>query len=756
MLKIGEKLSENAVKDSKSFLFKKHWFQLNFEWPTIAMKMEETELSFQEFLRRSRLSLWYDQHSSLYLDLNGNRKGFQPNVEIFFNELFCDFKDVCEKHPTILQNTQLTDKELTPEETTRFLSYFNNHPVDSNMRVQHPDLIAILEPHQITAVQWLLYKETANGDFIEERVEPIRSRYCQNTFYLNLSSLMIHDIKPQNCLLPSGGILADEMGLGKTVMMLTLFLLNPNLNVKNRMPKILDEYNRPLKTFLPNFKCICSCRKKGKLITCLECGTSSHFRCVAKMSCPTTIANYLCPECWQHQDSLDCRTTLIVTPNAIIDQWKSEIETHISKFLNILIYRRHSKKYISPLDLVQYDFVIVDYSTLRSEVYFNKENKCSMNRRNEAKSMRPMSPFTRVNWWRICMDEAQMVSSKFTKTYEMINQLNCVNKWAVSGTPIHKSIDDLLVHMNLFDLAPLSDGHNFERLAYEYRTGASNTLVEYLQKIMWRNSKDQLKSYLNIPENKEEVHFVSFNNSMRFYYNEQREKHTERFFREAQFLRSTSVKDIERHRFVKLITPLKLLRQSCTCPVIKNTKDPTYKHKIVGPKELSEHLITTNEMACKVQLRTVVTNYNGLAGLYLLKNQTKDAINVYKHVDSLSNQYSDKISVDKLQAIHALYNMIQAYKTDSEQEEDVIQHQDYRDKMNAMISTYLQEKSKPFDLAKKAFQEVQLEIKQKCKEINIKDLKQNVADSLDWLENDRNTLLNDINIEISKEPKYDP
>lgn len=211
-----------------------------------------------------------------------------------------------------------------------------------------------------------------------------------------------------------------------------------------------------------------------------------------------------------------------------------------------------NRKYISPLDLVEYDIVITDYSTLRSEVYYNGDNTCQMNRRNESRNMRLLSPLTKVNWWRICMDEAQMVSTTLTNVYKMINKLSCVNKWAVSGTPIHKSIDDLLVHMNLFNLGPLSAGRNFQRLVYDYRTGTNNNLVEYLQKIMWRTSKDQVKDQLNLPEHKEVVHFVTFSNIMTFFYDEQRQKYTEQFFKEANFLKSALVKDIDRNRIVKV------------------------------------------------------------------------------------------------------------------------------------------------------------------------------------------------------------
>ncbi|KAL5279730.1 SHPRH.2 family protein [Megaselia abdita] len=308
------------------------------------------------------------------------------------------------------------------------------------------------------------------------------------------------------------------MGMGKTVEMLALFLHHPNPNIIKDMPDILNDQDElPLKR-LKYVRCICGKdrKRRKKLIECLSCGTSSHLKCVAGKSFEKTLENYICPECWELQETLlDSKTTLIVSPKSIMGQWKSEIKRHISNDWKILIYEKIDDHfYISPLDLVQYDIVIIDFSVLRSELYFDIDNSCRMNRRNESRTMRLLSPLTKINWWRICMDEAQMVSSVKTKTYQMVDKLSCVNKWAVSGTPIHKSIDDLLVHMNLFNLSPLSGAKNFQRLVFDYRNGTNMILVEYLQKLMWRISKDQVKDQLNLPENNEVVHFVSFSNIM--------------------------------------------------------------------------------------------------------------------------------------------------------------------------------------------------------------------------------------------------
>jgi E3 ubiquitin-protein ligase SHPRH len=69
--------------------------------------------------------------------------------------------------------------------------------------------------------------------------------------------------------------------------------------------------------------------------------------------------------------------------------------------------------------------------------------------RHVKRFLAPPSPLPCVQWWRLCLDEAQMVECTGSKTAEMARRLGAVHRWAITGTPIQKSMQGefiLVVH----------------------------------------------------------------------------------------------------------------------------------------------------------------------------------------------------------------------------------------------------------------------------------------------------------------------
>lgn len=102
--------------------------------------------------------------------------------------------------------------------------------------------------------------------------------------------------------------------------------------------------------------------------------------------------------------------------------------------------------------------------------------------------------------------------------------------------------------------------------------------------------------------------------------------------------------------------PLRKLRQDCIIPSIL-VQQKTVK-KTLAPIELYEHLATNAEIDCKSKLRSVISSLNGIAALYLIKEDITNAMKYYKIVLRWAKDYKGNICVDSLLQIHALYNLI--------------------------------------------------------------------------------------------------
>jgi len=101
-----------------------------------------------------------------------------------------------------------------------------------------------------------------------------------------------------------------------------------------------------------------------------------------------------------------------------------------------------STDYISPPDLAQYDIVITTYDVLNSELLYCAQFDFDQLRHTK-RYYPPISPLLALRWWRLCFDEAQLVEGTFTRAAQLANLLTSTYRWAITGTPIQKSVSDL-------------------------------------------------------------------------------------------------------------------------------------------------------------------------------------------------------------------------------------------------------------------------------------------------------------------------
>lgn len=60
---------------------------------------------------------------------------------------------------------------------------------------------------------------------------------------------------------------------------------------------------------------------------------------------------------------------------------------------------------------------------MKSELHFCGQKRQSGTLRNKSRFLNPLSPLLKVNWWRTCLDEAQMVEKANNNCSKMVKSL---------------------------------------------------------------------------------------------------------------------------------------------------------------------------------------------------------------------------------------------------------------------------------------------------------------------------------------------
>ncbi|XP_034111735.1 E3 ubiquitin-protein ligase SHPRH [Drosophila albomicans] len=622
----------------------------------------------------------------------------------------------------VMQEQHEQQRELKSYVTTQLYNalYCKHQESAANEEKEKPPTVSLpscfksqLRGYQQRTVSWMLSRECQPNVFPanftichanDGKHKVWKHNYCLQFYECDKEEELLPNVR-----LPPGGILADEMGLGKTVELLATLLLNPKQHVDNTywnvsLEEAIDSVPLKRRCLAPKVHCICIEQSAAKLLVkCTLCQLWQHQQCIKD-----SHSDYVCPNCWTELMSMpqaqlvESRATIIVSPSEIKTQWHQEISKHVDGTLKVLLYPGlHAGVWYSPLELAQYDIVLTDYRILGHEIHHTPRNSSDREMRYEQRYMRPSSPLLMVNWWRVCLDEAQMVESSTSQAAEMVSQLPAVNRWAVTGTPIQKTIDDLaplLKFVGFHEACEPQDAWHTVANSFLLKHKAE-PLLELLQHCMWRTCKSKVEHELGIPPQTELVHRLALSNVESLYYREEHFKCTELFLeavaKHTKYNPNTSssrLASISPQLLSSMLQPFLRIRKTCSVPVVINKNVATTNY--LNPQDLLVHLKTNNEMQCKRELRTWASSYNGLTAIHFILKQHKEAMHNYKQVLQLAKDYNyDNITVDSLLQIHALHNLLSA--SEFAADDDKLSEEElaaYRLKLNSLERKFLEEK----------------------------------------------------------------
>ena len=195
------------------------------------------------------------------------------------------------------------------------------------------------------------------------------------------------------------------------------------------------------------FRCFCGGNSDERPSgVCVLCGLQQHLACSDWRH--ASAVGFTCADCALASagSAAAVKGTLIITPALIESQWVREITKKAAPSLRVLRYRGVRRDgFLRPSTLAGYDVVITTYTALRGEIHHvdvgpsgdAASNSLGGSRRSSRHVKRyPVIPsaIARVQWWRVCLDEAQMVDSSTSQPAAMAAMLPAVNRWCVTGT----------------------------------------------------------------------------------------------------------------------------------------------------------------------------------------------------------------------------------------------------------------------------------------------------------------------------------
>ncbi|BES94744.1 SNF2 family N-terminal domain [Nesidiocoris tenuis] len=406
-------------------------------------------------------------------------------------------------------------------------------------------------------------------------------------------------------------------------------------------------------------KCFCDkCPDNDETIRCEKCSTEQHFVCVDSPD----PEDYLCPWCWTKYPPINSGATLIVSPASISNQWIEEIARHVKNSrLNVLYYEGvKNRKYIKPKNLAAYDIVITTYQVLSAELNYVNQTEPVRRLRHEKKYHVPASPLICVKWWRLCLDEAQMVEGNVSRTASMASHIHSVYRWAVTGTPIQKSINDLYGLVRFLNIEPFNDQSAWYRLIDSNGIhGSENEAFRFIAQILWRSIKKDVYDQIGIPPQSTVDHWLRFSPVEGYFYQRIHFACSELFKTRIASLDielDTKIKDFDRSCLNKILMPLLSLRQACTHPQVIRGKYVKLKHTLTM-EELMTDMVAKAKIDVANALRISVSSLNGLAGISWLVSDFLGAADCYRKILHLKNEYEYLLKVDTLQLIHTMHNL---------------------------------------------------------------------------------------------------
>lgn len=376
---------------------------------------------------------------------------------------------------------------------------------------------------------WKEFKWPKDRSWPVMRDENLRQSYKESYFYGNLYSGEFSLEKPILKSLCRGGILADEMGLGKTVSTLSLI------------------HNAPFdKRYL-------------------EEGPQD-------------------PE-------YAYKTTLIIVPTSLLQQWQDEFYKANNDNSSIFVYYGSDAGVNLKDKLCKSDsplIVFTTYGTIQSE-WSRLVSKITLN-----------DGVFSLKFFRVVLDEGHNIRNRMAKTTKACYEIRASRKWLLTGTPIVNRLDDLYSLVKFLQLQPWSNisywntfvTQPFEKKRYKQALDVVQAILEPVLLRRTKNMKKDGKPLVELPPKEVNIERIKFSPKEKALY--------DWFLARAESSVKASIKkgDILKRYTAILVHILRLRQLCCHMDLIhggNDEMDEDISSKVVTDYDIPNELLSKSQ-----------------------------------------------------------------------------------------------------------------------------------------------------------------
>ncbi|KAL1595708.1 hypothetical protein SLS60_009397 [Paraconiothyrium brasiliense] len=510
---------------------------------------------------------------------------------------------------TYFPNTPIEDK--SPWTLSDFYDAVHVPPqsCDISTRIAESLPSTDLYPYQQRSVHWMLQREGVLPKH-ESNVSPVSFSPAQDCtgkkcYVSSVRGMVIAEMdRDWDSTGLHGGILAEEMGLGKSVELISLMCLN-----KRDFPKedVYDPYlNKMVKA---------------------------------------------------------SGATLIITPPSILEQWRTEINRH-APHLTVYHYKGPARHDTSKAELneatvehlLQFDVVLTSYNVLSKELHHAKPPP-DRSLRHKKIHERRNSPLVDISWWRVCLDEAQMVESGVSQAATVARIIPRCNAWAISGTPLRNNVTDLVGLLVFLRCEPFASTKNlFARLD-------KASFRDLISRMALRHTKDQIRGDLDIPPQKRVVITVPFTEVEEEYYKDMFRQMCDACFLNPDGSPTRDDRGLDHPETIERMRDwLVRLRQTCLHSHVgeKNRKAFGSKNRSLRTvQEVLQAMIDQNDTKLKLEAREMILAQMRCG-------------HIYSFAKDLNNPYDEAISLYK-EALQTTWDYVKSGREEIQAEADHLQ-----------------------------------------------------------------------------------